>query len=185
MGTNARQCLGLLSCRVLGIASRRTASEQTALERCDRVAVLGGGTFGTAMASLLARNKPSMDVALVLRDASVEREVNELHSNSKYLPDYTLPHSIRATTEPAQILPHAQYIVLALPVQRSRGVLEGLRDVIPPDVPILSLSKGLEVGTSSMMSQLIQSSLCRSQPFAVLSGPSFAVVRSLALLLPI
>ncbi len=151
------------------------AGEEDVLAATRKVTVLGGGSFGTAMATLLARNKPSLDVVLLVRDAATARSINDKHVNARYLPTHTLPPNVRASTDAAEALAGTDYIVHAIPVQQSSGVLAGLRDAIPPSVPILCLSKGLEVGTCRNMSELIPIALGRKQPLAVLSGPSFAI----------
>jgi len=139
------------------------------------VAVLGGGSFGTAMATLLARNKATLDVVLLVRDAATVQAVNERHCNERYLPKHQLPPGVRATTDPATALDGADYIVHAIPVQASYGALAALRDHVAPTTPILCLAKGLEIGTCRNMSELIPAALGRKQPLAVLSGPTFAV----------
>lgn len=146
----------------------------TALERCDKIAVFGGGSFGTAMAVALARQKPTLDVCLLLRDAYVCRNINDRHVNERYLPGRTLPLNVRATTDPRDAIIGAQYALHAVPVQHSRAFLEAVKDVLPPDTPIVSVSKGLEVSTGQMLSDLIPSALGRKQPTVFLSGPSFA-----------
>jgi glycerol-3-phosphate dehydrogenase (NAD+) len=68
----------------------------------------------------------------------------------------------------------AQYAVHAVPVQHSRAFLTSIKEVLPKDVPIVCVSKGLEVGSGSMMSEVIPGALGRRQPAVFLSGPSFA-----------
>ena len=80
---------------------------------------------------------------------------------------------MRASTDAAEAA-DASYAVHAVPVQHSRAFLEGIRTVLPPTVPIVCVSKGLEVGTGCMMSELIPSALGRRQPATFISGPSFA-----------
>jgi glycerol-3-phosphate dehydrogenase len=80
---------------------------------------------------------------------------------------------MRATTDMGEAA-DAGYAVHAVPVQHSRAFLEGIRDVLPPSVPIVCVSKGLEVGTGCMMSEVIPSALGRRQPATFISGPSFA-----------
>jgi len=79
-----------------------------------------------------------------------------------------------ATLDSAAAISEAQYIVHAIPVQQSRRFLEGVQDLIPPDVPIISVSKGMENGTGWMMSRIIANTLNKKQPTVFLSGPSFA-----------
>lgn len=94
--------------------------------------------------------------------------------SSLYMQDFTLPRNVRATTDAAEAVAGASYAVHAVPVQHSRAFLAGIRDVLAKDVPIICVSKGLEVGTGAMMSELIPSALGRRQPAVFLSGPSFA-----------
>lgn len=81
---------------------------------------------------------------------------------------------MRATTDAAEAVAGASYAVHAVPVQHSRAFLAGIRDVLAKDVPIICVSKGLEVGSGAMMSEVIPSALGRRQPAVFLSGPSFA-----------
>ena len=145
------------------------------LAKTEKVAIMGGGSFGTAMATLLARNKATLDVCILVRSEADATAINEQHVNRKYLPDHELPPSVHATTDPAVALPDADFIVHAVPVQSSRAFLETVRDFIDPETPLLCLSKGLEVGSCEMMSEVIPAGLGRDQPLAVLSGPTFAV----------
>jgi len=153
----------------------QTEDEQDVLADTRKVTVLGGGSFGTAMATLLARNKPTMDVVLLVRDAATVAAINERHCNERYLPTHTLPPNVRASLDPAEALANADYIVHAIPVQQSSAALAALRQHIAPTTPILCLSKGLEIGSCRNMSELIPTALGRKQPLAVLSGPSFAI----------
>ncbi|KAI8470428.1 MAG: glycerol-3-phosphate dehydrogenase [Monoraphidium minutum] len=138
-----------------------------------RVVVFGGGSFGTAMGASLARGRPGLDVVLLLRDGGLADDINGVRRNTKYLPEFTLPPNVRATTD-AAIAASACYALHAVPVQHSRAFLSGLRGALPPHVPVVCVSKGLEVGSGLMMSQLIPSALGRRQPAAFISGPSFA-----------
>jgi glycerol-3-phosphate dehydrogenase (NAD+) len=173
-----RRCVQASWDKLLGWAAAthaRTAAEPDVLAATSKVAILGGGSFGTAMATLLARNKPSLDLVMLVRDPASVMSINERHCNAKYLPSHTLPPNVRATSDAAEALTGADYIVHAIPVQQSSKALAALRHVIPPTTPILCLSKGLEIGTCHNMSELIPLALGRKQPLAVLSGPTFAI----------
>ena len=150
------------------------AEGRTALDAVDKVVVFGGGSFGTAMAAALARQKPALDVVLLLRDPSLVADINAHHVNARYLPGAPLPHNVRATSDAGEAIGGAQYALHAVPVQHSRAFLRGVRDILPITVPVISVSKGLEVGTGALMSDLIPDALGRKQPTAFLSGPSFA-----------
>jgi glycerol-3-phosphate dehydrogenase (NAD+) len=88
---------------------------------------------------------------------------------------YDVRLQVRATTDAEEALRDVQYIVHAIPVQSSRAYLTRLAPLIGASTPIFSLSKGLEVGTGQIMTEIIDSSLGRKHPIVVLSGPSFAV----------
>ncbi|KAL6761585.1 glycerol-3-phosphate dehydrogenase [Haematococcus lacustris] len=144
------------------------------LESTHKVVVLGGGSFGTAMGAALAQQKKGLEVVLLVRDRALCDDINTLHCNTRYLKDFLLPGNMRATTSAAEAIRGAQYAVHAVPVQSSRAFLTGIKDLLPPSVPIICVSKGLEVGTGLMMSELVPSALERKQPAVFLSGPSFA-----------
>jgi len=153
----------------------RTREEAAAKEgRLEKVVIFGGGSFGTAMGVALAKSHPHLQVSLLLRDAYLCRDINETHCNTRYLPDFTLPSNVTATTSAAEAILGAQYAIHAVPVQHTRKFLEEIKDLLSPTVPIISVSKGVEVATGQLMSELIPSALGRKQPTAYLSGPSFA-----------
>lgn len=145
------------------------------LQSTKKVAIMGGGSFGTAMGTLLARNKGDLDVVILMRNPVDAESLNAEHRNVKYLPKYELPRNIRATTDAKEALSGCDFIIHAVPVQQSRTFLAGVKDYIDPKTPLLCLSKGLETGTCEMMSEIIPAGLGRTQPLAVLSGPTFAV----------
>mmetsp|Transcript_35403 Transcript_35403/g.56931 ORF Transcript_35403/g.56931 Transcript_35403/m.56931 type:complete len:354 (-) Transcript_35403:167-1228(-) len=151
------------------------AKLEDVLGATNKVAVMGGGSFGTAMATLLARNKADLDVVILCRSEVDAAAINNDHRNTKYLPAYELPSSVRATTDAAAALGGADFIIHAVPVQSSKSFLASVKQHIHPSTPILCLAKGLEVGTCEMMSEVIPAGLGRDQPLAVLSGPTFAV----------
>lgn len=144
------------------------------IQKLEKVVVFGGGSFGTAMGVALARAYPQVSVVLLLRDAYLCRDINELHVNTRYLKDFTLPNNVTATTSAVEAITGAQYAIHAVPVQHTRAFLAAIKDILPPTVPIISVSKGVEVATGQVMSDVIPSALGRKQPAAFLSGPSFA-----------
>ena len=103
---------------------------------------------GKTQGTLLARNKPSMDVVLLMRDRSIAADINgPLRCNTRYLKSYPLPPNLRASTTVPEALAGAQYVVHAVPVQHSAAFLTQVAPYMPPGAPVLSVSKGLEVGT--------------------------------------
>lgn len=151
----------------------RQASKLAAKD-LDKVVVFGGGSFGTAMGVSLARQHPNTKIVLLLRDPVLCRDINELHCNTRYLKDFNLPPNITATTSAPEAVLGAQCAIHAVPVQHSRAFLEGIKDLIHPKLPVVSVSKGVEVSTGHLMSDLIPSVLGKKHPTAYLSGPSFA-----------
>ncbi len=132
--------------------------------------LLGGGSWGTTVAALIARNAP---VTMWARDRGTVDEINTKHSNVKYLPDAVLPKSIRATTNIEEAVAEMDVIVMGIPSQSFRGVLEQIKPHIRPWVPVISLSKGLELSTGKRMTELINEVL-PGHPAGVLTGPNLA-----------
>ncbi|KAK3230545.1 hypothetical protein Dsin_002426 [Dipteronia sinensis] len=156
--------------------SWRSKAKTDILERTKKVVVLGGGSFGTAMAAHAANKKNQLEVYMLVRDPLVCQSINETHCNSRYFPEHKLPENVIATTDAKVALLDADYCLHAVPVQFSSSFLEGIADYVDPGLPFISLSKGLELNTLRMMSQIIPRALKNPrQPFIALSGPSFAL----------
>jgi glycerol-3-phosphate dehydrogenase (NAD(P)+) len=134
------------------------------------VAVLGGGSWGTTVAALTARNTP---VTLWARNPDTVKEINEQHSNRTYLPDAELPKALRATHDIAEAVSGADVVVMAIPSQNFRVVLEEVSRHLRAWVPVISLTKGLELATGMRMTQIIDEIL-PSHPTGVLTGPNLA-----------
>lgn len=136
------------------------------------VAVLGAGSWGTTLASLLAAGN---DTTLWARDVEVADEITLHHRNSNYLPDFELCPSLRATTE-AQIALHAaDLVVLAVPSRYYRSVVELARPDVPADADLVSVTKGIELETGFRMSEVLLDVLDHDPDrVCVLSGPNLA-----------
>nr|XP_017249451.1 PREDICTED: glycerol-3-phosphate dehydrogenase [NAD(+)] 2, chloroplastic isoform X1 [Daucus carota subsp. sativus] len=162
--------------------SLRSKAKTDVLERTKKVVVLGGGSFGTAMAAHVAGRKVQLEVNMLVRDPKICQSINEKHFNCKYFPEYKLPENVIATTDAKTALLGADFCLHAVPVQVfqlplyfSSLFLEGVADYVDPGLPFISLSKGLELNTFRVMSQIIPQALKNPrQPYIVLSGPSFA-----------
>lgn len=134
------------------------------------VAVLGGGSWGTTVASLVARNT---DVTLWARNPGTVEEINSAHSNQKYLPGATLPDRLRATNDVGEAVRNADVVVMGIPSQNFRAVLQDVSQHIRAWVPVISLTKGLELKTRMRMTEIIQEVL-PGHPVGVLTGPNLA-----------
>ncbi|KAL3837825.1 hypothetical protein ACJIZ3_022416 [Penstemon smallii] len=156
--------------------SLRSKAKTDVLERTNKIVVLGGGSFGTAMAAHVAERKSQLEVNMLVRDPRVCQSINENHHNCKYFPTHKLPENVIATTDAKSALLGADFCFHAVPVQFSASFLEGIADYVDPGLPFISLSKGLELNTFRTMSQIIPRALKNPrQPYTVLSGPSFAL----------
>ncbi|MFP8962723.1 NAD(P)H-dependent glycerol-3-phosphate dehydrogenase [Streptomyces nanhaiensis] len=138
-----------------------------------RVAVYGTGSWGTAFAMVLA--DAGCEVTLWGRRAELAEAVNTTRTNPDYLPGVVLPEAVRATTDPAEAASGARFTVLAVPSQTLRGNLSAWRPLLPPDTVLVSLMKGVELGTAKRMSEVIEE-VAGAGPdrIAVLSGPNLA-----------
>uniref|UniRef100_A0A7S1T6M6 Glycerol-3-phosphate dehydrogenase [NAD(+)] n=1 Tax=Compsopogon caeruleus TaxID=31354 RepID=A0A7S1T6M6_9RHOD len=138
-----------------------------------KVAVLGGGAFGTAMANALARRK--YDVVILMRPEEQDHihSINEKHINTMCFADVILEPTLRATMEAKEALEGCSLVCHAIPVQFSARFLKSIKEHIPPNAPIVSTSKGISVETLEYMDNIIES-VMGDHPTAYLSGPSFA-----------
>lgn len=135
-----------------------------------KVGLLGGGSWGTTVASLTARNAPT---TMWARNSDTVNEINKKGTNERYLPGRTLTPSLRATDSIQAAVRDADVIVMGIPSQQFRRVLRDARPHIRPWVPIVSLSKGLERGTQMRMTQVIEEEM-PGHPAGALSGPNLA-----------
>lgn len=135
-----------------------------------KVGVLGGGSWGTTVASLVARNAPAL---LWARDSDTVAEINSRHTNEKYLPGAKLHENLRATSDIHQASALVDVVVVGVPSQGFRSALEMIREHIRPWVPVISLTKGLEAGSGMRMTEIIEEVL-PGHPAGVLTGPNLA-----------
>jgi glycerol-3-phosphate dehydrogenase (NAD(P)+) len=142
-----------------------------------RVAVLGAGSWGTAFAKVMA--DAGREVRLWARRDEVAAAVTERHCNPDYLPGIVLPALLTATTDPAAALDGADSVVFAVPSQTLRANLAVWRDMLPPGRTLVSLAKGVELGTLQRMSEvIIDVTGVPAEQVAVVSGPN--LVREIA-----
>ncbi|MGV0634932.1 NAD(P)H-dependent glycerol-3-phosphate dehydrogenase [Mycolicibacillus trivialis] len=139
--------------------------------RSPKVVVLGGGSWGTTVASICARRGPTLQW---VRSAETAADINTNHRNSRYLgDDVVLSESLRATTDFSEAAQCADVIVMGVPSHGFRGVLTELAAELRPWVPVVSLVKGLEQGTNLRMSQIVEEVL-PGHPAGILAGPNIA-----------
>ncbi|WP_203335772.1 NAD(P)H-dependent glycerol-3-phosphate dehydrogenase [Nocardioides limicola] len=139
----------------------------------SKVAVFGSGSWGTAFSIVLA--DAGNDVTIWGRREEACARINERRENSDYLPGIALPPTIRATHEPDRALADADVVVFAVPSQSFRSNLTEWRGLIPSDAVMVSLMKGIELGSIKRMSQVIAEVTDASPDrIAVVSGPNLA-----------
>ncbi|MDQ1616190.1 MAG: glycerol-3-phosphate dehydrogenase [Actinomycetota bacterium] len=138
-----------------------------------RVAVLPAGSWGTAFGMVMA--DAGTEVVLWARRAELAVALAERHENPEYLPGVELPESLRATSDAGEALDGAQVVVLAVPSQTLRSNLERWTPMLPADCVLVSLMKGIELGTTRRMSEVIaEVTGAGPERIAVISGPNLA-----------
>ncbi len=137
----------------------------------SRIAVLGAGAWGTALAVTLAR-RGGHDLVLWCHSSALAEQLQEHGENLPYLPGFTLPADITVTSDLPGAIFEADILLCVTPSQHLRGVVSHIAPLLTRNQIILSASKGLEEGSFLRMSQVIAS--ITDNPVAVLSGPSFA-----------
>ncbi len=140
-----------------------------------KTAFIGSGSWGTAVASLLAQ-KGDAECILWARRSEVAETINLFHENPQYLPDVDLPESLRATNDLEEALRGAEVVVMAVPSHGFREVLTDVAAVAGRDPIYVSLTKGLEMATRKRMSEVISEVVdgVSESNVAVLSGPNLA-----------
>jgi glycerol-3-phosphate dehydrogenase (NAD(P)+) len=138
-----------------------------------RVAVVGAGSWGTAVAALCAVNA---EVVLWARRAELASCISTHHENPDYLRGIVLPGGVRATPDLAEACAGADVLVMAVPSHGFRAVLTEAAPAVGADVPVISLAKGVEQGTRARMTQVVADVLPRHAPdrIGVLTGPNLA-----------
>ncbi len=137
----------------------------------SKISVIGGGSFGTVIANIIALN--GHDVRFWMRSEELANEVNRSHENSQYLPGYPLDHLVVATHDMAIAVGGSEVIFVAVPSASFRQVVKNMIEHAPAEVILVSTTKGIESGTFDLMSQI----LIEEAPAArvgVLSGPNLA-----------
>lgn len=138
-----------------------------------RTAVMGSGSWGTTFAKLL--HDAGGEVTIWSRRPEVAEAINERRENADYLPGVTLPESVRATADPAEALAGADFVALGVPAQTLRHNLAAWVPLLPSGAVLVSLMKGVELGTTRRMSEVVREVADVPQErVAVFSGPNLA-----------
>lgn len=139
-----------------------------------RVAVFGAGSWGTTFAKVLV--DAGNDVTVWARREEVADEINQRHCNEGYLPGIGLPPGLAATHDARQAVEGAEMVAFSLPSQTFRANLVEWAPILPPDAILLSLMKGVELGTTKRMSEVIaEVTGAPGDRIAVVSGPNLAL----------
>jgi glycerol-3-phosphate dehydrogenase (NAD(P)+) len=145
----------------------------------ETIAILGGGSWGTALALLLARNQPNSPLSLWVHDPELARTMRERRENEVYLPGFPLPETIRVTSDMGEAVAGATLLAGVMPSAHARQVYTAALATLDEPPAFVSATKGIETGTLARMSQVIEevasARFSRPARVAALSGPSFAL----------
>ena len=144
-------------------------------DECNRVAVIGAGSWGTALAMVAARNQ--LEVKMWAREPDVALEINRTRRNPFYLSAFELPQNVHATTAAEDAIDGADFVVLVVPSHAMREIATHLRPHLRSDMVLVSAAKGVENSTLMRMEEVVADVLRESfEPrYVALSGPSFAL----------
>lgn len=148
----------------------------------QKIAIIGGGSFGLALSVLAA--KKSFHVSLWLRDKDACEVINKRHLASSYLPGITIKSNVEATLDISKALADSKLVILAIPIQSLGEILKNIGRILTNDVVLISTAKGIEKDSSKWPYELIAEYLQKkiAKNACYLSGPSFA--NEIALNLP-
>jgi glycerol-3-phosphate dehydrogenase (NAD(P)+) len=137
-----------------------------------RVAVLGAGSWGTALASLIARH--GHPTTLWGRDAAIAEAIDQRHENPRYLPGIPLPEALRATTDLAAAVRGVDLVLVVVPSHAFTQTLHALAPLRPAGAGVAWAAKGFEPGSGRFLHEVAADVLGGDVPLAVVTGPSFA-----------
>jgi glycerol-3-phosphate dehydrogenase (NAD(P)+) len=140
----------------------------------SEIAVIGAGAWGTSLAIVLGR-KGTHRVRLWAHEAEVVESISRRQTNEKFLPGHLIPEAVAVSSELERVVEGAEILVSEMPSQHCRALFERMRPLLPPEILVISATKGLEEGSLLRMSEVIRLVLKReSAAIGALSGPSFA-----------
>jgi glycerol-3-phosphate dehydrogenase (NAD(P)+) len=137
----------------------------------DRIAVIGGGAWGTALAIVAAR--AGRRVTLWSRRAEIAEDINRNHRNHAYLGEAEIPSAVQATTDMAAALRGAGAVLLVTPSETVRAISRAMAPLLAPGTPVILCAKGIEAGSGLLLTEVAAEEL-GDIPCGVLSGPTFA-----------
>ena len=137
----------------------------------EKVTVLGAGAWGTTMAQVLTDG--GHDVLLWGRNSEIVAEINNSHTNKKYLGDHVLPAQLKATDNIEKAFAHSSIVILAIPAQSLRDRLIEWKSLISADALIISTLKGIELSTELRMTEVMIEVLGTNN-YAIITGPNLA-----------
>lgn len=136
----------------------------------NKIAVIGGGSWGTALATILAKN--NYNIEIYVRDDKLQKDINNKHINTAYFPDVKLSDNIRATNNLKKMVVNAENIVISVPTDVTRIIMNKINPYLDNNKIIVSTAKGIEEKTYLRNSQIINE--ISDNPVVVLSGPTHA-----------
>ena len=142
----------------------------------SRIAILGAGSWGTAIAVVLAR-RGGHGITLWSHNSQVAETIDRAHENTTYLPGITIPSSVRVTCQMEEAVRDAEIVNFVVPSEHLRGICDSVAPMLTADQVLVNASKGMEDGTCLRMTEVIAEVLAAHNlqlPCGVLSGPSFA-----------
>ncbi|MFQ9617049.1 MAG: NAD(P)-binding domain-containing protein, partial [Clostridium butyricum] len=131
----------------------------------SRITFLGGGSFGTALAVLLAEKDNIVNI--YNRDKCVVDEINIKRTNEKYMKNIKIPENVTGFDKIKEAVEGADYIVLSVPSHVIRSMCRSIKDIIPQNIPIISIAKGIEEDSDKRLSVVIKEEL--NNPVVILS----------------
>jgi len=153
--------------------TEKTVTETTVAGKTIRkAAVLGGGSFGTVLANMLAEN--GIATCLWMRDAARAAEWQQSRENKQYVPGLTLHSRLQVTADLQQALAGSELVLLSIPSKAFRQVAKQAKAYIPSQAVVVCSAKGIEAGSFKLMSQIIEEEL-PGHPYGVISGPNLAM----------
>jgi glycerol-3-phosphate dehydrogenase (NAD(P)+) len=141
-----------------------------------KIAIIGGGSWGTALAIVLSRSRQPHALSLWVHDAQLGSALHETRENKIYLPGFTVPPEVEITSDITAALKNAEIVLGVIPSAHARIVYTAMREHLKPGAIIVSATKGIEHDSHFRMSEVIAEVCARHSGagIAVLSGPSFA-----------